>query len=77
LRRGEQPAAPAANGAAVTLLTTAGVGVLLLVSSALLIWFGSVIPGYGRTIVVIGLLFALLAVPVVVMVVRDFRRSRQ
>lgn len=79
LRRGEQPPARPGNHLLVSLMTTGAVGVLLLVSGSMLIIHGVRIPRYGASIVPIGLIFALLAIPVIVMFVRDLRlyRSRR
>ena len=76
LRRGEEPSVSAPAGKKFRLLTTAAVGLLLLVSAALMVWYGSGIPRYGRSIVLIGLLFAVLALPVLTMFVRDLRTRR-
>jgi hypothetical protein len=58
------------------LLTTAGVGILLLAASGYLAYKGVTLPRYVKPFLTIGAIFVLLSLPLLWMLIRDYRAYR-
>jgi hypothetical protein len=58
------------------LLTTAGVGILLLAAAGYLAYKGVTLPRYAKPIVTIGAIFVLISLPLLWMLIRDYRAYR-